>query len=82
MYDVIHDIIGRVTTPEEHQRLKEVIREYLSHCDEYANAVEALHKGPLTHELVCKECASKKTVVGYKEFRNAYKGKRRGFVAD
>lgn len=82
MYDLIHEIIGRTLTPEEHENLKEVIREYLSQCDEFARATEALHKGPLTHKLICKNCAATKEVVGHKEFKNAYKGKRRGFVAD
>lgn len=82
MYDVVHDIIGRNLTPEEHEQMRNVVREYLSHCDEYARAVEALHKGPLVHKLVCKDCSAAKTVTGHKEFKNAYKGKRRGFVAE
>lgn len=77
VYDLIRGIIERDMTIPEQESVRNAVNEYV-------NAVldqKEVQLTPMTHTLICRDCAKKRVVTGHKEFTNAYKGKRRGFVA-
>ncbi len=77
VYALLGNILGRGLTIPEHNEVKEVIEKYIKGV---LNGLDVNEK-PRTHHLLCTECTAKRTIVGTKEIKNVYKGKRRGFVA-
>lgn len=78
LYALFSNILGREITADEHQQIKFIVENYIKSV---FSGLE-INEKPRTHKLICSECAASKTVIGHKEIKNVYKGKRRGFVAD
>lgn len=78
MYALLEAVIDRELTHDEHNQVKTITEAYIKGV---LNGLD-INETPRTHYLICTECAAKKTVVGYKEIKSVYKGKRRGFVAE
>lgn len=78
LYALLGSIIDRKLTIDEHNQVKDVTEAYIKGV---LNGL-SINEKPRTHHLICSKCAATKTVTGYKEVKNAYKGKRRGFIAD
>lgn len=78
VYDIMQKVLGRELTIDEHTEVRQTVNMYLEDVANYQKLIET----PREHHLICSECAAKKTVVGYKQIKNVYKGKRRGFVSE
>ena len=76
----MHELLGRNLSPDEHDTLREIINTRIETETEWLKTMQNLQRRE--HKLICSECAKSKTVFGGREIRNAYKGKRRGFVAN
>lgn len=74
----MRDVLGRNLTVSEQDK----VRTAINSCIDSFIGHKEWNLTPRTHHLICSECAAKKTVAGQKEIKNAYRGKRRGFVAD
>lgn len=72
IYSTIFEITGTHPDKEQRQKIQAAVRTYVTEANELQEFLRKPHK----HMLVCKKCQAEELVVG----RNAYKGKRRGFV--
>ena len=78
VYDVISSVIERNLTPEEHNKVRDILKEYLKSCSEYSELIKANEKKPTEHVLICGKCNKKVHALGYDERKKA----RRTFVSE